>query len=153
LSLAYVYLAQFLLEATNNIQIREELNPSQVYMNAFDNAIHLYKSVLNQTVPLTQDSSLSPVAGYKFYTGTVSDIGLQLNVDLYAESNGTQYMVDFQQTSTVGNVPILTPTNVTDSSTTPSSTQNGAAAGVRLPSSRTAALSFGALLAVLLVLS
>jgi hypothetical protein len=117
-------------------------------MNAFDNAIHLYKSVLNQTVQMTQDSSLSSVAGYKFYTGTVSDIGLQLTVDLYAESNGTQYMLDFQQTSTVGNVPILTPTNVTDSSTTLPSTQNGAAAGVRLASSRTAALSFGALLAV-----
>ncbi|KAF8621504.1 hypothetical protein AX15_007736 [Amanita polypyramis BW_CC] len=129
--------------------VRQELNPSQIYANAFDSAIHLYKSVFNKTIQLMQDNSQSPVAGYKFYTGSVSDVGLQLTVDLYAEANGAQYMLDFQQTSNLGNTPYIVPTNVTDSSSTLASTaHNDAAAGVRLVTSRTAVLSLGATLAI-----
>ncbi|KAK2466683.1 hypothetical protein APHAL10511_000941 [Amanita phalloides] len=134
------------------VGVRQELNPSQVYLNAFDNAIHLYKSILNQTVQLVPSNSLSPIAGYKFYTGSVSDVGLQLTVDIYAEVDGTQQILDFQQTSKLGNVPYVPPTNVTDSRATPSSTHHSAAAGARLAVSRTAMLSLCAALAVCVTL-
>ncbi|KAM6500266.1 L-ascorbate oxidase [Amanita muscaria] len=131
--------------------VRQELNPSNVYMNAYDSAIKGYTSVFNQTVQLSPQNGSSPVAGYKFYTGSVTDGGLQLTVDVHAEIDGQQYLVDFLQTSNLGSVPYITPTNVTESSTTISSTHNAASAS--LPSLATTLVSLGAALTMLLVLS
>jgi hypothetical protein len=116
------------------VGVRQELNPSQVYFNAFDNAIKGYTSVLNQTVQLTPQNNLTAVAGYKFYSGTVSDTGVQLTVDVYADINDDNYQLDFQQTSELGSVPYVTPTNVTNSSASLSSSSSTSAATTLLPS-------------------
>jgi len=112
------------------VGVRQELNPSQVYLNAFDTAIKGYTSILNQTVQLNPQDNLTSVAGYKFYSGSVSDKGVQLTVDVYAEISGSKYQLDFQKAFELGNVSYVTPTNVTESSAKLSSS----AAGALLPS-------------------
>ncbi|KAF8635531.1 hypothetical protein AX17_003914 [Amanita inopinata Kibby_2008] len=123
--------------------VRQELNPSQVSLVAFDSAIRGYKTVFNQTIPLTANSTLSPVAGYKFYSAVVQDVGLQLTVDIVAEVDGKQYALDFQQTSFLDNTPYTAPTNVTNASKVSSGSDSAA------PSRSRTVIGLGAFVALI----
>ncbi|KAG6827360.1 hypothetical protein H0H92_012098 [Tricholoma furcatifolium] len=104
--------------------VRDGSDPSQVYMNAYDSAIANFPAPLNTTVNLQMNSSISPLQGYSFYTGTVQDSGNQLTLDIYSVlSNGTTYLEDFKQTTLLSNTPYVAPTNVTSlkSSSSPNS--------------------------------
>ncbi|PFH51753.1 hypothetical protein AMATHDRAFT_58608 [Amanita thiersii Skay4041] len=106
--------------------VRQESNPSTVTMSVFDSAIRGYPAPLNQTIPLTLNSSLSPAGGYKFYSARVESVGLQLTADFVAVVDGKQYGLDFQSTTFLDNTPYVPTTNVTNTSNTPTTNHSAA---------------------------
>lgn len=95
--------------------VKDGVNPSRVYMNAYDFAIQNFTAPFNTTVDLKLNSSIPATAGYSFYDGTVVDNGLQLNIDIFGVgSDGTVYTEDFKPTTYLENTQIVAPvTNVT----------------------------------------
>jgi hypothetical protein len=79
--------------------VRSDLNPTRVYMGAFDNAIPGQSAPLNVVVDLILDSAIAPVEGYNFYSGMVNeDPGSQLTIDLHCEIGDVTYSEDFKPT-------------------------------------------------------
>ncbi|KAG6856461.1 hypothetical protein H0H87_004321 [Tephrocybe sp. NHM501043] len=107
--------------------VRDGNSPSRVYMDALDLAINGFPAPLNTTVDLQLNSSITPIQGYSFYTGTIQDTGFQLTLDIHSLlTNGTIYTEDFKQTTMLDNTPYVAPTNVT------SSAQSSASSSTRL---------------------
>ncbi|KAF8077707.1 L-ascorbate oxidase [Lyophyllum atratum] len=103
-------------EYTIAAAVRDESKPSRVYMDVLDVAITGFPAPFNTTVDLKLNSSMTPIQGYSFYSGTVVDTGFQLTLDIHsAAADGTTYTEDFRQTAFLDNTPYLAPTNVTNS--------------------------------------
>lgn len=106
-------------------QVRDGSNPSRVYMNALDVAITGFPAPLNTSVELKLNSSLTPSQGYSFYSGSITDTGFQLTLDIYSvAADGTVYTEDFKQTTFLDNTPYLAPTEVTTSTGSSSSSSS-----------------------------
>jgi len=112
------------------VGVRNDSNPSRVYLDAHDHAISGFPQPLNTTIDLKANSSITPVGGYTFYTAEVDDVGQQLTLDLHADIGGNTYTDNFRQTTFLDNTPYTAPSNVSSSSGSGSSTNAGNRVGV-----------------------
>ncbi|KAG5638972.1 hypothetical protein H0H81_008192 [Sphagnurus paluster] len=95
--------------------VRDGSNPSRVYLDALDVAISGFPAPFNTTVELKPNASLTPMQGYSFYSGVISDVGFQLTVDIHSlAGDGNTYTEDFKSTTFLDNTPYVAPTNVTN---------------------------------------
>lgn len=89
-------------------------------MSVFDSSMPNYEPPLQADIELAVNSSITPIAGYTFYSGGVDDFGAQLTVDMKAEAGGTTYTEDYQQTYVLNtNIPSNPPANVTEVKVSP----------------------------------
>src|SRR5882757_422889 len=65
-------------------QVRDGLNPSNVYGNATDLAITNFPYAMHAPITFSLNSTSYPsIQGYSFYTGTLADSGVQMTFDLH----------------------------------------------------------------------
>ncbi|EKM82462.1 hypothetical protein AGABI1DRAFT_111078 [Agaricus bisporus var. burnettii JB137-S8] len=103
------------------VAVREGSNPSRVYATAYDSAVANFTYAVNTTFDFTRNSSMSPVGGYEFYSGSVEDSGHQMTLDTFADVDGTTYTDDFRQTTFLDNSPYNAPSDVATKTSTSSS--------------------------------
>jgi len=102
------------------VAVRDGANPSRVYVDATDVAVEDFPFPLNMEVDFAANSSISALAGYSFYTGTVDSAGVQMTMDVHAVTSSQTYTQTFVPTLQLDSTPYVQPGTVTVTSTTKS---------------------------------
>ncbi|KAJ6469444.1 heme peroxidase [Mycena sanguinolenta] len=77
--------------------VRNDSVPSKVYLEPYQRAEVVTRAA---SVNLTLDASITPAAGYNFYSGEMS--GEDVTFDIFAEIDGTAFEEEFRDTHFIG---------------------------------------------------